>query len=467
MPDGVSLCGIRDGGEREAKEEIMASLSGNSESCAPGLPRVLTAKDIAFLTAGTAIGSGVFLVPGLVLRNAGTSITLALALWIGGGILSLLGALTYAELGADRAGNGGLYAFLRDSFGRPVGFLFGWAMFVVIGPGTVAALAVAFATYAGALTPVSPFTCKGIAALLILTLVIVNLRSTSWCARLQGVITIAKVAGVALMVVALVVFRHRSWEVPAGFQAPGIGARSFALAIIGVLWTYEGWQHSLYLTGETRDPKRTLPTGLAVGTLIILATYLAANLGYLAALGPASMAGSERTATEALAAVAGPKSASILCVLIMLATLSAAHGNLLSSSRIFYAMAEDGLFLRSFRRIDHQTQVPYVSVIATGVWASVLAFTGSFTQLLSCVISVGWAFYGLSGAAIFKRRRVANYHAGFSVPGYPWTPAIFVASAVLVAAYALSMAPGRFAVGLGIVLSGLGAYRARKYLKFD
>jgi basic amino acid/polyamine antiporter, APA family len=428
----------------------------------PALKRVLNARDIALLTVGATIGSGIFLVPGPVLKAVALSPATALIIWVAGGVLTLLGALTYAELGAGNAPAGGLYAFLRDAFGPLVAFLFGWCMFLVIGSGTVAALAVAFSDYASELIPISASVARAISAVLIVALAFVNLQKTRSSARLQNIFTIAKILGIAALASVLLALGTGGNTAVASHPTV-LTVRGLAFAITAVLWAYEGWQYAIYLAGETREPRRVLPLGLAIGAVLLLALYLLANLGYLAALGSEAMGESQRTAARALAAVTAPWAGKLLSILVMVSIVSAANGCIFSSARIYHAMSVDGLFFRAFRYVHPRTHAPAVAVCSIGLWSTVLALTGSFSQLLSYVVSIGWAFYGLSAAALFVLRRRPGYRTAFHVPGYPWTPAMFVAVAGFVVIYTLVLDPLRCAMGVMLLLVGILVYALSKF----
>lgn len=254
-------------------------------------------KDLVLMIIGTVIGSGIFLVPGAVLRAVGKSVTLALAVWLSGGILSLFGALTYGELSAMKPKAGGLYVYIRDCFGTLPAFLFGWTLFFVISSGSIATLAVAFGNYMGELLPVSPLGTKAIAILVIVVITAINIRGTRQSADLLNLTTAIKVAailavsGVLLWYGKQPVFGAGHDTVPASSALGGFG-----LAMISVLWAYEGWQYITYSAGETLNPQRTFPVAFLIGTGGLIAIYLFANVAYLVALGPDGVSSSTRVA---------------------------------------------------------------------------------------------------------------------------------------------------------------------------
>ncbi len=426
------------------------------------LERTLRLRDIVLLTIGGVIGSGIFLVPGAVLREVEGYVLPAMLVWLAGGILSLLGALTYGELGAMKPAAGGLYVYIRDCFGRFPAFLFGWTLFFVIGSGSIAALAVAFSAYLGEIVPLSPMLAKIVAVLMIAVVTVVNVLGTRKSSDLQNWTTVIKAGGILVMSVALL------W-LGSGFTGSGSVlwpaefstsiASGFGLAMIGVLWAYEGWQFVSYSAGETKNPQRNLPLGLLSGTVVLIAIYLVANLGYLAALGPAGVADSDRLAATAVGIVVGPEAAKLVAVMILISIFSAANSILLTSPRVHYAMAMDGLFFRRLAEVHPRFGTPAFAIVAGAIWAALLAITGTFDQLLTYVVFIGWIFYALAAASVFVyRKRNPDAIRPFRVPLYPITPILFIAAATALVINTIVTQPGLSAIGLGIVFLGAPAY---------
>ena len=428
------------------------------------LPRTLGLRDLILLAIGSVIGSGIFIVPGAVLRQVDGFVVPSLLVWLVGGLLSLLGALTYGELGAMKPAAGGLYVYIRDCFGRFPAFLFGWTLFFVISSGAVATLAVAFSAYLGEIVPLTPVTAKVIAVLMIAVVTAVNVLGTRKSADLQNWTTAIKVVGILLMSAALLWLGRGfagSGAVLWPAQLSGSLASSFGLAMIGVLWAYEGWQFVSYSAGETQNAKRNFPLGLILGTAALLAIYMIVNLGYLAALGPAGVASSDRLAATAVATVVGPAAAKLVAVMILISIFSATNGTMLTSPRVYYASAADGLFFRRLAEVHPRFKTPAFAVIAGAVWSAALAATGTFEQLLTYVVFVGWIFYALAAASIFVyRRRMPDAVRPYRVPGYPLTPLLFIAASGALVVNTTVTQPARAAVGLGILLLGAPAYLA-------
>jgi len=426
------------------------------------LQRTLGLRDLTILVYGSVVGSGIFLVPGGILRQVGGSTGLAMLVWVAGGVLSLLGALTYGELSAMKPEAGGLYIYIRDCFGRLPAFLYGWTLFLVIANGAVATLAVAFSTYLGTVIPLGYWSGKAVAVGMIAVITIVNVRSTRASSDLMNWTTLGKTV-LLLAIAAVLLWRGKHFDqVTASLWPEHVTAETFSnfgLAMISVLWAYEGWQFATYSAGEAKDPQRNFPRAFLIGVLCLIGVYVLVNLAYLKALGPQAAAGSNTIAASAIATVMNPRASTLVSLAILFAVFSAANSVQLTSPRVFFAMARDGLFFRRLAVVHPRFHTPAAAVTAGGIWAAVLAFTGTFEQLLTYVVFAGWIFYGLAAASIFVyRRRLPELARPYRVPGYPWTPLVFVIAAAALVANTMYSAPKTAAVGLGIVLLGLPAY---------
>lgn len=428
---------------------------------ATGLERTLGLRDLVMITVGTVIGSGIFIVPAETLRQSGGSPGLALAVWVIGGVLSLLGALTYAELGAMKPDAGGIYVYLRDAFGPLAAFLYGWVMFLAIGPATLAALSVAAVGYVEELVPLGPLGGKTVALALIAVVLVLNVRGTRVSADVQNVGTLIKAGALLLLSLLLLGFGR------AGAGAAHARERSIpdvlsgaGTAMIAVLWAYEGWQWLTFSAGDARDPQRTFPRGIILGTAALVVLYLFANLGYLQALGPAKAAASERVAADAVAAVLGPMAGKLIAAVIVVSMFSASISSTLTCSRVFYAMARDGVFFEKLAEVHPRFSTPAWSVAANCALGAAFAATGTFSALITYVVFVGWLFYGWGAAAIYVlRRRSPDAPRPFRVPGYPVTPFLFVASAAALVLTTIAVQPERAAVGLLVTASGVPMYQ--------
>jgi APA family basic amino acid/polyamine antiporter len=427
-----------------------------------GLRRSLGFTDLVLITMGTVIGSGIYLVPSLVLRQTGEQTSLAFTVWAVAGVLSLLGALTYAELGAMRPEAGGLYAYIRDAFGPLTAFLYGWASFIVIASGSIAALAVAFSNYLRPLIPGVSLPAPVIPVVVILIVAVVNVRGTRGSATMQNWTTGAKVGVLALL--SLVLIARGGTGAPAAAaaatSAPNVSlAAGLGAAMIGVLWAYEGWQYATFSAGEARDPQRTFPRAISLATLLLVVLYVLANMGYVAALGASGAAHSERVAAEAAGTVLGPIAGSVVAALILVSIFSALNGMVLTAPRMYYAMARDGLFFERLGTVHPKFGTPAFAIIVFAVWGAALAASGTFEQLLTYAVFTGWIFYALGALAVFVlRRREPDAVRPFRVPGYPVTPALFVIAAAALVVNTVATQSLRAAIGLGVVALGAPAF---------
>jgi basic amino acid/polyamine antiporter, APA family len=437
----------------------------------PELVRTLRLRDLLLLFIGSVIGSGIFRTPGPILRQVGGSVGLSLLVWIMGGVLSLLGALTYAELAAANPQAGGLYCYIRDGFGRLSAFLYGWCLFLVIASGSVAALARAFSEYLARVLPISPVEQTIAAVLMIGVVTVVNVWGTRQSSDLQNWTTLVKMGIIVILSALLLAFGHHARQIPSAFGAaqhgPGLWS-NFGLAMIAVLWAYEGWQFGTYSAGEVVDPQKAFPRAFLMGSLILVGLYFLAVVAYLFALGPAEMAMSDTIAATSVAAVLGSWAGKIVALTILISTFSAANSVILTAPRVFYAMANDSLFFRKLAKVHPRFKTPAAAITGLGVWSGVLVCAGelgSFSSLIGGVVFIGWIFYGLGAAAIFPFRRAsAGRPSPYHVPGYPWTPMLFVLAAAAIVANAIYLAfrdPAQFknlAAAIVLFLIGLPAY---------
>jgi APA family basic amino acid/polyamine antiporter len=429
------------------------------------LAPTLGLRDLTLLIIGAVIGSGIFTVPGSVFRQVDGSVTLALLVWLVGGVLSLLGALTYGELSATNPATGGLYVYVRDSFGRLPAFLYGWTLLFAVSSGANAALAVAFSTYLGELVPLAPWAATAVSLGMVAVVAAVNVRGTRESADLQNWTTAIKVGALVVMSALLLLLGRAPAEPaaePAPAPAPAAGGSlvaGFGLALIGVLWAYEGWQYCTYCAGEVAEPQRNFPRAFLVGTAALIVVYLLANLGYLAAVGPAQAAATDRIATTAVASVAVPAAANLVALAIMVSVFSAANSTNLTAPRVYYAMAADGLFFRWLAQVHPRFGTPANAIVVGAAWSAVLVLTGTFEQLLTYVVFTGWIFYALAAASIFVyRRRRAGAARAYSVPGYPVTPLVFILAAAALVLNTVLATPRDAAFGTGLVLLGVPVY---------
>ena len=427
-----------------------------------GLVRSLRQGDLVLVVIGTVIGSGIWLVPGTVLRNTAGDPGVALIVWLVGGVCSLLGALTFAELGTSYPDAGGSYTYVREAFGRFPAFLLGWTLFLAINTGSTATLAVAFATYAGELVPLGPAGTKLLPALMIVVVCAVNMRGVRQAATVQNWSTAVKVTAILVLAIAGLTLGHNgAVSESRAFTAPPSGAllSGAGVALLGVLWAYEGWINVTNSAGEALDPQRTFSRGIVIGTTALVLLYLLANIGYLATLGPKGVAGSQRVAADAVRVLFGPVAAKLVSAAVLVSVFSAANGLALTGPRMYYAMGRDGVFFRALGEVHPRFGTPATAIAASGVWAVLLTFWGDFERLLTYVVFASWLFAALAAASVFVlRRRYPAAPRPFRVPGYPVTPALFILAALAIVANAVVARPREALAGLAIVLLGTPAY---------
>jgi APA family basic amino acid/polyamine antiporter len=424
------------------------------------LLRELGLRDAIALVAGTVIGSGIYLVPNGV-ANELSSFSVVLLAWLAGGLLSLCGALALAELGAAFPGAGGLYVYLRHAYGRPVGFLYGWGLLTLIQSGSLATLAVAFRIYLGHFFQFTLLQQKITGVVFILTLTGVNCLGVRSGKGVQNLFTILKFGGLTLMIGILFLRGHfRLLAADLWPQSPlHLHAAQFGIALIAILWAYEGWHMVSFTAGEFKNVQRDLPRGLLYGTLIVVVTYVLANIAYYCVLTPAQIQLTERVASTAVASVSGGSAVPLISILILISIIGASNGVILSGPRVYYAMAKEELFFTGFGKVSSRFHAPVLAILVQGVWASCLTLLGTFQELFTYVIFTAWIFYGLAGLAVIVLRiRRPEIARPFRVPCYPWLPALFTFAAMGMTLNAVLASPVHALIGIGLILTGLPVY---------
>ncbi|MGD0733439.1 MAG: amino acid permease [Terracidiphilus sp.] len=423
------------------------------------LVRALTAKDGLMIVIGSVIGSGIFLVPGFIAVQLG-SLRAVLGVWLFGAVLTVCGALSLAEMGAMIPGPGGLYIYLRRAYGRGVAFLYGWGLLAMIQTGTIATLAAGFGLYLSRIIGLSPDAQKAADAGAVLVLTMLNLLGLRAAKRFQNVSTTAKIGGL-IVFGALFFWRGHavnlasSWNVATDWRNP----LPFGLALIAVLWAYEGWHVVSFTAGEFEDPGRDLPASLIDGTLVVGAIYILLNLAYYAVLGSAQIRGTDSAAASATVAAFGSGATRFVSVLILVSILGAMNGMILTGPRVYYAMAREGDFLPAFGKLDRVFHAPSLAIVVQGVWAIALIQMGTFQQLLTHVVFTAWIFYGLAvGGVMVLRWRFPDLPRPFRTPGYPITPVLFVLAAGAVVLSTFASQPGNALAGIGLILLGVPVY---------
>ena len=424
------------------------------------LVRALGLWDSVSLITGIMVGSGIFLMAGSIAREL-HSLAAVAAVWAFGGLLSVCGAVALAELGAALPAAGGLYVYLARAFGPRVGFVYGWSAMALIHSGSLAALAAAIGLYAAPVFGLSIGAQKLLQLGCIALFVAVNSAGVAVGKWVQNSLTLLKVAGIALMTVMLYsrgssarLWSHWTPEpAAAGAGLPWLG---FGVALVAVLWAYDGWHFVSFAAGEVKQPARTIPRSLVLGTVLVFVVYLLVNAAYYAVLSPEQIRGSDRVAALAVQEALGPGAAVSISLLIVVSILGTMNGITLGAARVTYAMAADGLFFRSFARIHPRTHAPVVATVAQGIFAALFTLVGTFQQLFTSFVFTSWIFYGLAVAAVIVlRRREPALPRPYLCPWYPVTPIFFLlaTAGIVVSTFVASFWPAL--LGVGLIFAGV------------
>ena len=426
------------------------------------LPRSLTRLNATAMVAGTIIGASIFVQPSEIARHLATPREI-MVVWAACGVLTLFGALVCAELASAMPATGGVYVFMRDTFSPLAGFLWGWAMFWSMHSGIVAAIAMVCARYTAVFVPVGDIGVRAIAVAVIVALSALNYAGVRAGSRVQTAFTVAKVAAVAVIViVGFLIGSH-------GAAAPGPSApvpspaslREFLLAMVAGLFAYGGWHMVTYTAGETKMPARVIPAALLWGVSIVTACYVALNLVYLRVLPLDVVRSSTRIAADAADAVVGRGGSAVLAGLVIMSSVGALTGIVLTGPRVYFSMAQDGLAPRWLGHVHPAYRTPDHAILAQGIWASVLAATGAYRQIFTRVVYTEWIFFALMAAGLFVLRRRPAYRPEYRTWGFPAIPIVFVAVSLAIVINQVVSAPFDAAIGLGFVALGVPVYHWR------
>ena len=420
------------------------------------------------IVVGVTIGSGIFRTPASIASRVPDP-TLMLGIWIAGGLLSLAGALSVAELAASLPQTGGWYVYLREGWGRLAGFLFGWSELVLIRASANGAISTVFSEYLFRSLGYDPAAYGAatdyVAAAAIIAAAIVNIRGVQLAAIVAGASSVAKFGALALLVLASFALGGGAGASTGNFTAVAgpVNAGMFGLALISVLWAYDGFADVSFAAGEVRDPQRTLPRAIIAGTLAIIGIYVAANVAYLYVNPVERMAVSPLIAADTMQALFGRAGVAFVSVVVTISTFGALIAIMLSAPRIFFAMADDGLFFRRIASVHPQYGTPHVAIALSAALGVFFVLTRTFEQLADTFVLTIWPFYGLAIAGLYRLRRTRpDLPRPYKVPGYPFVPAIFVAAVIYLVGNALISDPVWTTVTFGIVLAGVPVY----YLAF-
>lgn len=427
-----------------------------SEGAQPHLVRRLGPFDVTMLVMGGIIGSGIFVTPAEVARHVGTPL-LIVGVWLIGGLIAVAGAFVYAELAARRPEVGGQYAYLRDAWGPMPAFLYGWSLLLVIQSGGMAAVAITFARYFLDIAPIG-VPAWSVAAAVLALLTAINCLGVRAGGTVQSVLMVLKTGAIAMLVVCGL------WLAPA-FPAAAPSAPSEpmplgTLAAIGaaltpVMFSYGGWQTSGFVSGEMRDPRRDLVRGLLFGVLGVVTLYTLVALTCVIVLGPEGLAQSPTPASAVMRLALGETGATLIGLGIAISALGFLSQGMLTTPRVYFAMAEDRLFFHRLAAVSPRTHAPIAAILLQGAAACLIALSGTYSQILSYVVSVDFIWFGLTGAALFVFRRRDPAAASFRAPGHPWTTGFFVLACAVTVAGTIWNHPVNSAVGFAILLTGV------------
>ncbi|HZS10561.1 MAG TPA: amino acid permease [Blastocatellia bacterium] len=451
------------------------------------LIRGLTLTDTTALVIGTVIGTGVFIKTAVMAQSVGTP-ALVMAAWVAAGLLSLAGALTYAELGAMLPHAGGEYVYLRHSYGETSAYMYGWMRFFVAGSASIASLGAGFAIFLSAFLPLTTvwaeakFSLLGqtinwqfgtkqivaIAAILILSAI--NCLTVAFGGKVQSLLTVLKIGGIAVVVGGVFFFsKTATWgnlAIPQSAHAWS-GMSAFGLAMLAALWPYDGWNNMPMAAGEVQNPGRNIPRALIGGMIVVMAIYCLANLAYLYALPWNEVMTSNSTAHRDALPVAAKAAQSflgewggrVISIAFVVSALGALNGSILSNARVPYAMARDGVFFQKMADLSASTRVPVFAIIIQAIWSCVLALSGTFDQLTDCLLFASWIFYGLVTSSVFVlRRKMPAAERPYKTLGYPLMPLVFVLVATWLVINTLIERPVESVTGLVLIAIGLPFY---------
>jgi APA family basic amino acid/polyamine antiporter len=434
------------------------------------LERRLGLFDSVMMMVGIVIGSGIFLTTGIMAQSIPSAGLLLLA-WAVGGVLTLTGALTFAELGAAMPHAGGQYVYLREAYGHLAGFLFGWILFLVAMGGSIAAMAAGFAEYVGHFFPavssansvfLTVTTTQLVAVGVIVMLSAVNYVGVAFGKAVQNLFTVVKIGAiVGFIVLGLTIGTTGTIDLTVNPTGQSLSALliAFGVAIIAVTWSFDGWHNITYISGEVKDPQRNLPRALVLGTVIITVLYLLMNYVYLLAMPAREMAGVVRIAERAATALHGPTAAGFISAAVIVSTFGALNGAIFAGPRVYFAMARDRAFFRKVAEVHPRFRTPAFAILLQAIWAGLLTLSGTYEQLFTYVVFVTLLFWVAAIGAVFVlRRKAPDLPRPYRTWGYPVVPMVFIVASVTILVNTLFARPVESLAGLGITALGVPVY---------
>ena len=450
---------------RLGKQTLSNTARQQQETDKPQLAATLGLFDATMIVMGGVIGSGIFLNPAVVARHLHSPV-LILGAWLAGGVLALMGAMIYAELGAILPKAGGSYAYLHDGFHPLLGFLYGWFSLLVINAGGTAAVALVFAKYFSVLLPM-PIPERIFAAGTILLLAAINCFGVRFGSNVQSALMILRAGAIVVLIAAGIGWcwfgsaGSLSWRPVLDRPMSGDLVTAFGAAMIPVFFAYGGWQTANFLAAEMREPRKNLPRALVLGTLGVIALYVGVTFACVAVLGPEGLAGTSTPASDVMQRVLGSKGAAFLAVGIAISTLGFLSQSVLTYPRVFFAMAADRVFPASVARVNARTQVPVAAILLASLSTVAVLLVGHYDAILVYVESMDGLFFGLSAVALFvlrRRTQASGMEVAFRAPGHPWTTILFVAAYWLVVGNSFYRYRQNALIVFGILLVGVPLY---------
>lgn len=421
------------------------------------LPRSLSLLDALSIVIGVVIGGGIFLVPNLIASELHSSWSI-LGVWVFAGVISFFGALACAELGAMMPVTGGQYVYLREAWGPLIGFLCGWSMFTVARTAQVAWLAVTLALYFGYFVPLSPVTAKLLGLVAIALFTLINYRGTNMGAGVQKVFTFSKVAGLLVIIASAFFLTSGSAHAP-NPVAGAISLSSFGVALIACVLAYDGWVQISFVAGEIRNPNRNIPLGLALGTAIVMAIYLLANVAYMRVLSLPEIAASTHVGATVAERVLGSHGGGLVALIIILSIVGTINGCFLTTPRVYFAQARDGLFIKKFGEVQPRFQTPGFAILAQGVWSAILLISGGYETLLDYAMFAIWLSYVFLVAGVIALRRTRpDLPRPYRMTGYPVTPILFLLVAGWFLLNMIITRPKPSLAALALIATGVPVY---------
>jgi basic amino acid/polyamine antiporter, APA family len=426
------------------------------------LAKELTLYGLIMVAIGSCIGSGIFVTPSQI-AGLISSPLLILAVWAIGGVITLTGALTFGELGSIFPRAGGIYVFLKEAYGGWLGFLYGWAYLLIITSGSIAVLSLAFSYYLSFFIPMNDAWKIMTSIIVISFITTLNVLRAKFGEMFSNIFTSLKIVGI-LIIICVGLFYGKS-EI--SFKGLGLGLSSsgntglssFGVALVGVLFSYGGWQHASFLAGETKNPTRNVPIAMIAGAIVVTIIYMLVNTSYMLLLPLSKITSSQKVAAEAVNTIL-PFGGMLVAAIIAISTLGTIGIYTLSAPRIYFAMAEDGLFFKGIAKVHPVFKTPINAIIIQSVWAIVLLiFWRTFENLITYTVSVEWIFFTLAAAGIFIfRKKLKNVERPYKTFGYPVTPLIFISICTWFVLNIMINKPLHMAVGIGCLLLGVPVY---------